>query len=214
MLLPDIYKILSYLSFGSILIPLAICILKIKTLNHALRVLFGYVLISLMVEITSLLFRPFYVRNYLIIQVGFTFVEFYSLCYIFYLEFSGKIAKAFTVLLTFIFLISAGVVVVKKNKQMDSIINAIEACIMIVLSIAIFAKIFIERNIPKLKEYSFGAIASGVLIYFAATLVLFLYGAHLDNCPTKEYLFMWGVHNFVNVVLNIFLGVAVWRAKK
>jgi hypothetical protein len=213
MLLHRVYQFLSFTSLGIVLIPLILCLIRLKALNKTVRVLLIYLVVCAITEAASYAFKGFY-EYYKITQTSFTGLEFFLLSYIYYLEFRGKLAKKIILSLVFFYTAFAIIVLTADYPQPNGLLSAVESCIMMSFSIAFFYKVQSEMNIPKLREYSFIAINSAVLIYFSTALVLFLSAEFLDHCPQNIFQVLWGLHDVGNIIFNIFLSIGIWRQKK
>lgn len=179
-----------------------------------MRVLFIYLIISTTTEFAAIGLPRLYEIYYNVIQLTFTCLEFLLLSFMYYLEFTSKQTKGALLFLALIYLALTMAVLSTGYSQANGLLSAIESFTMIGFSIAFFYKVYSEMNIPKLKEYSFIAINSAVLIYFSAAFVLFLFAEYLDHCPKKIFQILWGFHDIGNIVYNSFLAIGIWRQKK
>lgn len=208
------YKIYSYLSIFSLVVPLLAGTIKFKTLSAWLRVLFIYVIMSALTEILSLAFSKGFKTGYFITQNIFTLLEFLLLISIYYLESDNKIFKKVILIITSLY--TAFTIYdffSNTNGSLPDMLASIESFIFISLSVYFFYKIQNELLIPSLYQYSYYWFNTAVLFYFATSLILFFCGDYLDRCERDKYELIWGLHLTGNIIYNLMIGVSLWKTK-
>lgn len=215
MLQADLYQILIYSSLGSLLLPLIFCLIKLKTLNPTLRVLFVYLLASATTEVLSFALSGKSSKPYYILQNTFTILECCLLICIYYKEFSSNTSKRIVLFLGAIFILIACILflLVKAYADPDNILCTLESCLMIALSISFFYKVHKELNIPRLTQHYFIHLNSGIIIYFSTSLILFLFLDYFDHCSKAEFQRLWSLHLIANITCNVFFAIGVWKQK-
>lgn len=216
MFLVKIYKQLEILSALSILIPIICCLIRIKTLNTILRVLFVYVIICAITEGLNWLFADMSSSYYSIVQNTFTLVECLLLATIYYIEFTNPFAKKIVLgAIVLYFLISFLVLFIyQSHTKVNNIITIAESCLMISLSVAFFYKVHTELNIPKLKEHYFFWLNTAISLYFFTTSIMFAFNGYLENCKLESFQKLYSLHLLMNIIYNSLLAVSVWKARK
>lgn len=211
-----IYTALFYLSFASLLIPLAFGILKFKTLNLAFRVLFFYLLISAITEALSYLLTNRHLDAYFAVQNTFVLVEFLLLAIIYYLEFTSKLIRRIILFTSIIYLgITLKVLFESNNYLVDqSILSVIEASIMMVFAVYFFYKIQAEMIIPRLTNHPPFWINCAILIYFASAIILFIFDDYIIKCSLVEFQKLWSLHLISNIAYNVLFAIAIWKTRK
>ena len=210
------YRILTYSSIISILIPLICCVIKYKTHSTILWVLFTYIIFSTLTEILSLFLPNYSIKNYFLSQNIFAVTEFLLISVLYYLEFKIKITQRIILYISIAYicfvLIELGIT--GKYLQANTIISLIEACILSMFAIYFFFNVQTELSIPRLTDYSFFWINCGVAIYFSTSIILFAFDDYISKCGEKEVEQLWGLHLFCNILYNILLSVGVWKIRQ
>jgi hypothetical protein len=216
MYLTDLYNLVLYLSIGSVALPFICCLIKLKTLNLTLRVLFIYVIVAAVTELLSFqLAATNNIGPYNAVQNTFTLLECLLLGLIYYLEFKQPLSRRIILLLILVYLAIAfwALLYVKSFTQPNNIISTLESCLMIGLAISFFYKVNSELNIPRLKEYYFFWLNSAVLIYFSTSFFLFLFDGYLSKYGFKSFYLLYGVHELTNIACNILFAIGIWKTK-
>ncbi len=214
--LTGIYNLIFWVSITSVLIPLACCIIKLKTLNRTLRVLFIYIVISASTEIVSRQLSTINLNGYYAVQNIFTLLECALLTFIYYLEFRAGFSRTIILLAFLIYGIIActELFFIKSIFQPNNVISSVESCLLIGLSVSFFYKVHTELAIPKLREYYFFWLNTAVLIYFSTSIILFLFDGYLEKCPIKIFYLLYSLHLLTNITYNILLSTGIWSSKQ
>ena len=217
MSLVNIYKILNYASACSILIPLACSAIKFRTLNHVLRVLFIYLVISSLTEFLNPIAARISISSYNALQNGFTFVEFLLVTTVYFFQLKnsilGKVLISIALLFSCLFLV---IFIYGKNYlNADSIVKPIEAAIMIVFAICYYFKVLKELmdKTAIVEDYYFTFINAAILIYFASSFLIFLFAPYLATCPKRIFQFIWILNSIANITYNSILTLGIWKQK-
>lgn len=207
------YKILTYFSACSLLVPISISLAKFRTLSARHRLFFVYLLICLFSEAISFLFIQYNVNVNYVLNV-FTVIEAICLCSIFYFLFTPVVLKLTVIVLAilyFLFSISnyyyfSGI------QSQDDIISTVESVLMILLSCSYFYRLLVELNVPRLESFSFYWINLGIAIYFSASFFLFMFGDFLNRCEIKTAYVLWSIHLIINIACNSLFSIGIWKA--
>jgi hypothetical protein len=217
MTLTALYNLVFYFSIGSVSVPFVCCLIKLRTLNRTLRVLFIYVMVAAATELLSLhLAVTKNVSAYNAVQNSFTLLECTLLSFIYYLEFKRLLSRRIILILLLAYLVIAfcALFYVTGFTQPNNIISTLESCLMIGLATSFFYKVNSELNIPRLKEYYFFWLNSAVLIYFSTSFFLFLFDEYLSKYGFKSFYLLYGVHELTNIACNILFAIGIWKTKK
>lgn len=209
------YNALRYISIISAFAPLLLGILKYKTFNRTLRVLFLYITLCVLTDILSFIFSGRTSKQYYFIQNSFTLLEFYLLCLIYYFEFTSKVTRKIIVGLCIGYALLALIFfgIYKSFLEPTNLFSTLDALIMLGLSASFFYRVDADMNIPRLGEYYFFWFNSALLIYFSMALILFLFDDFLERCDLKTFQILWSMHLLVNISYNLLIATALWKAK-
>lgn len=188
--------------------------MRFSTLNRELRVLFLYILISVLVEFTSVVLRTNRISN-IVIQNLYTLIECTLITYIYILRFDTKKVRLIIKSIYLIFALLALVVFVMAGNinKADNLVSTYESCFFIVLSWAYFYKVIQEKNIAKLNQFYFAWINSAILIYFSMAFFSFLFNKFSGQLEMSLYQLVYAPHLITNISYNILLGIGIWKIK-
>jgi len=151
-----------------------------------------------------------------IIYNSFTVIECSFLVMIYYLNFEEKRMRNFLKIFYVIFILLAIHILIIKGKfsWQENFLSSYEAIFLMFLSIAYFHKLLLELNIPKLNEYYFFWINTGILIYFSTGFILFLFKGYIEQRGIKTYNLLYSLHWLSYMVYNIILSLGIWKMKR
>ena len=189
-----------HVSALSILIPLILGIFLFKDLSKDLRLFMYYIVLSFVTDLVSFIVMSYSYRNAPILNI-FTVLEFIFLIYILSIWNTYKIFiiifKALIPLFVIAFVL-LDILGVEKFNEIKTISRTISIGILIIFSVITLFTISDAVKIPIYLDPRFW-ITSGILIYCAGNLLLFLFGIFIYE--GEEIYF---IHNFSNILANIF----------
>jgi hypothetical protein len=199
---------------ASLAIPLICSLIRFRTLNNELRVLFLYIVVSSVTEVISLQLALNQLQNY-VVQNLFTVVECSLLMYIYFLRFEGILTRRLILVLYSVFIIVAFIFMILLGglSRADNLISACESCLFIALSWSYFYKLMQEKNIERLNQFYFAWINAAILIYFSMTFFVFLFNKVIGSLDNSLYRLIYTLHLFTNISFNILLGIGIWKIK-
>lgn len=209
-----LFDVLNHSSSISVILPLVCGILKFKTLNTELRVLFLYIILSALAEGLGFVFIKNNIQTYLVYN-AFTVLECLLLTFIYFNRFELKNTRTIIVFFNLIFLLLAFYVLIMKGKynMQDSVLSTYEAAFLIALSGGYIIKVMREINISRLKEVHFTWINVGILIYFSMAILLFLFYSYIEKRGIKTYNNLYSLHWLTNIGYNVLLATGIWKTK-
>lgn len=180
-----------------------------------LRILFVYIVISAIVELVTFSIIDNNIKGYYIAQNAFVFIESLLLLVIYFLGFPYRNTRITIAYIAVLYTILTGVILFcfSEISKPNNITSTIESVFLICLSIYFFYKIQTDLSIPSLKNYPFFWINFGVLIYFATTLILFLFDDYITHCGKREFELLWSLNFVGNIIYNSLFATALWKAR-
>lgn len=211
------YKLIIYLSIASVIFPLIIGSMKLKTLSVTLKVLFIYVIICAVTELTSFLTYQGNERKFHVIQNLFTIVEATIFMFLFFRQTESKILKQLAVLSCIFFLLFSSFNIYANGGLTSSnqVITTVEAGLMILFSFLFFFNLGSGTGLIKPTENPFFWINTAILLYFMTSFALFLF--HDLLISTKDhtgFIVFHSCQRIINTTCNIFFGIALWKDKR
>lgn len=206
---------LSYLSFGSLFLPLILLILNYKAFNNQLKALLAYISASILTEITGL----YFINNSkfsLPIFYIFTLIEVSLISYMFIKEIDGNKYKSIIKLGLAIFIVSSIISFLTYNCSLlaDNFSRPFAFALIFSFSLIFFYKVFIDSNISNLINYYFFWFNSAFLSYFGTNFIFFLLLPYVVT-ENKNFVSVLGVfHLVMSIIYNILLSIGIWKIKK
>ena len=208
---PAIFNIISYVQVFSHLLPLVFfLVFKRNTTEKSLKVIFFYIVYSLINEFLGYYLHEIHFRGTFIFFTFFTVIEFICFSLFYYYAVSFKPAKKIVIILLTLFLTFSLIdfFLVNQMNSFDSIEVGIESIIIILLCILYL--IIQLKSTNNLFVYSTSNF--WIIITFLTCLsgTFFLYIMAESMISTKAFLVQYGIINSVfNILKNVLLSIAM-----
>jgi hypothetical protein len=209
------FSIIKYTSALSVLIPFVLCLIKFKTLDKILRVLFFYLILSIFSELVGYFLITKNIQNYLSRNL-YTVLEFTCLASIFYLRFNSKTIRKLILLFYFVFLFLVFYILVFKefyNKR-DNILTTFESSFFIFISYFYLFRLIKDMDNSIFLNSYFIWVNNAILIYFSAAFVLFLFIEYIEKFNKESYYYVVSLHLLANITFNLMLSIGIWKIKR
>jgi hypothetical protein len=203
--------------FSAILsiLPLAIAFLKRKHFSYELNPVFYLVFLTFIIEVLNITTSLIGLNNQLLLSV-FTVIEF-SLLTLFYRQFFNTFfhSKIYYYLISgFIILAAVETFIINDIYTMGNISTSVESLFCIFYSLSSFFLILKNLVYDNLLKIPFFWINTGVLIYFAGNLFLFLFTTYLQKNNIKDYGSLYAIHSVLNITYYILISIGFWKVEK
>lgn len=208
----SITHILIYLSTYTTFIPIIFGIFRYKQLSIIQRILFWMiVLISINQTISELLMHGFGLKNNLPLYRIYILIEFVFLSFVFIRILKKKWVNLFIRISTsgFIGLWIFSFTFTDNLWTYPSYILFIEGCLILFLSAIYFIQTFKEGKIQNILAQMEFWIASGLTLYFASNILLFLFSEFVVSLSDPSFFLIWAVHAFLTILLYIAYTIAI-----
>ncbi len=214
--MPSLYVPIMYASGYSVFIPILAGAVRYKTLVRVQRVLFYYLITAAITDIASLMLRYRSETALQATQNLFTLSEYIFLFRLFYLELNYRIVRAF-ILCSFLVCVLTFILSFYKIDLFffrNDLTTSVEAIFIVILSILFFVlKNISDEKVPGLLEYPFFYMNTGLAIYFATALVIFINNNYLVN-HEEEFRFYHTIQRIINLMSNLLFAFALWVRKR
>ncbi len=206
-----ILNIIVYTSFISHLLPLvAFLLFKLKTKEKPLRVIFFYILYSILNESVGFYLQTIRSEQSFILYSIFTVLEFsfFSLFYYYILP-TAKAKKAiFPLWLFFIIFFFIDFFFINKMTGFDSVAIGIES--LFIIFMCIYYLITQIKGVTNLQVYSTSNfwIIITFLIYLSGTFFLYILTATMINDKAFRIQYVY-INSFFNILKNVLLSIAM-----
>ena len=196
-------------------VALCIFLYRYKYLQACERLLLYFVILSFATDIITTSMAYFKMNNLLVMYV-FSVLEILFYCRFYYLIISNKVVKRALIVMAVLLslLIVADSLWIAQLNTINSVSSYAEAFVFMVIALLFFYQMI--QNLPQknILDYSLFWYNSGILIYFAGNLFLYLF-LSLPHYHSKDMVnHLWIINSFLYFIYNIFIGVGAWKSSK
>jgi len=196
--------------------PLVLSIARFRQFPTALRLLSMHIWIAAVTELLANLLWHWHVNNLFLLHI-YT-VEECGLLLWFYSYLLNAVFKRTVFLYVFAgFLVGAVLnsVFIQHLSQNNTYTRSVEAILIIVCAVAYFYRMLSETMLSQPARSPYFWINTGLLIYFAASLLLFTMSNYIRG-PQYKHLRqdIWTLHAFFTIVLYCFISIGLWKQPK
>ncbi len=200
-----------------IFLPLSIGIFRYKYLQIGGKILFGYLVLSLLInEILNWYTSIKSIQNHYILN-SFIPLEFLLFSSIFWYALKTPIYKKIlvvVVIITMIFTMGSHLSNLENFNRFSSLTNAIVYLSLMFIVILYFYEVLKELHIVKLSIHPMFWISVGVILYVSINFFLFIFGEFVMFNSSKEISKLWAIINPTStIIFRIFLAIGLWFSK-
>jgi hypothetical protein len=198
-----------HLSAFSVVLPIGVSIRRRHTYGRLRRGLCAYFYLSALFDLAGLITWHKKVNNLPLFHL-FTLIELLFLGWVYKQAFMNGLLKRIVAVLT----VLLGVFTVADSVLLESIwtFNSIsataESVYMIVLSLLLFRQLLLQDEVMFLDRHPLFWFNSGVLLYFAGNLFVFMLQHAIADSAQKGYVYGI-VHSGINILANLLFGIAL-----
>lgn len=217
MSLSEIYNLVCVFAAITVLCPIIVAFLRIKAFNKSLKALFLFLILCLISDITSFIIVNTDNSNQIdIIYNTYTVLECICVLTIYFQEYKTRKSRSIILGCFILFIIFAAhqFFWMKKYILDDNSVNSMEAVLIIVLGGIYFIKIILDENLSKLTDQYFYWINLAFIIYFSASLLIFLNSSFLTHCSPAVACVLYSIHLIVNAFCNVLFSIGIWRVNR
>ncbi len=211
-----IFIIIIYISSSVVFLPLVIIILRKNYLTKELKILFLYVIASILFEFFSILWAMILHRPNHFILNTFALAEGVLISLVFREIFLEKNLKRFALFLTSIYTLVSVYLFMMPNGffNFNSTVNTISCLLIITWVLLYFYQLLQTLQAIKLYTLPLFWISVGCLLYFSGTLFVFLYSETIlfQKEPILYYQ-LWSIYYVLLFVFRVLLAVGLWFSK-
>lgn len=197
------------LSAFSVVFPIGISIARRQGYDRLGRGLSAYFYLSALFDLAGLITWHKKVNNLPLFHL-FTLIELLFLGWVYEQAFKDLLLKKIVAVLT----VLLGVFTVGSSLLLESIwtFNSIsattESVYLIVLSLLLFRQLLLQKEVMFLDRHPLFWLNSGVLLYFAGNLFVFMLQHAIAGSPQQGYVYGI-VHSGINILANLLFGIAL-----
>ena len=197
-----------------ILIPFIIGIVKYRKLDKAFRILFFFVVVGVIAEVSSLLARHLLDSRNTMLQGNFYLLSSFLLLSWYYIEVLKELVKPkifWIIVLIFETGAFTNLLIIGSLREYPSVSQSVSKILFLVYSLAFFHKIMVEAKIKTLWKDPYFLVNLAVLIYYAGNLFFsVLFNIMLNY--SREFTKVAAVYfSFLNALFYFILGWAFDR---
>jgi hypothetical protein len=206
---------LTYIVPSSVFFPIILFLLNKHTATPALKALFVYLLVAAAVNITATILSTLHQHNLWLLHL-YTVLETVLLLYFFILLADSKRAKTVLWFLLFAFPLACffNWLFVQDSNYFNTYTRSVEALIIICASAWYWLSSSSKTLSVAWTSNPLNWIISGLLLYFASALFLFLFSNFLLNNPNRTVRdFVWVSHGFLVIIMYVMFGIGFIKSK-
>ncbi len=198
-----------HLSAFSVVFPIGVSIARHQTYGRLRRGLVAYFYLSALFDLAGLITWHKKVNNLPLFHL-FTLIELLFLGWVYEQAFMNVLLKRIVAVLT----VLLGVFTVADSVLLESIwtFNSIsataESVYLIVLSLLLFRQLLLQDEVMFLDRHPLFWFNSGVLLYFAGNLFVFMLQHTIADSAQQGYVYGI-VHSGINILANLLFGIAL-----
>ncbi len=205
----NFYSILAYVTTTSVLVPTLISLIKYKSLNNSLRLLFVYLVITCFKE-AACIYLALKLENNIHIYNALSIVEFFIIPYIYYKEFTSikfkNITKYAIIITSIVYL--TNVLFIQGLFKFNTYTIIAGRLSLITITLLYFFELLQKVETTSLYKEPMLWVTTGVLFYSVGSfLVHGLYDLH-SQFPMELNLKIWAINSVLNFMMNILFSIS------
>ncbi len=193
-----LHKLLMLLSAFSVAFPIGVSIVRHQGYDRLGRGLSAYFYLSALFDLAGLITWHKKVNNLPLFHL-FTLIELLFFGWLYEQAFKDVLLKKIVAVLT---------VLLGLFTVINSISATAESVYLIVLSLLLFRQLLLQREVMFLDRHPLFWLNSGVLLYFAGNLFVFMLQHAIAGSAQKGYVYGI-VHSGINILANVLFGIAL-----
>jgi len=205
-----IYRILSFVVAYSVLVPIILCFVCYKHFNNVSKLVFIYLLLSLLAETMQVAFN-FYAIKSNIAMDGFSFCEFSILFPVFYVQLKprGYVKNILLILGVFAYsLFIYGCII-----SSQTLFHSFYTLYLFALALFFIFKEDRELNIPNLLDNYFYWYNTGFLVFFGTFFFLMVFDDFIIHAEKTIARLLWCIQHFNNLIFYTVLSIGIWKTR-
>lgn len=210
---------LTYIVPASVAFPITMYLLNRKTATKPLLVLFIYLLMAAVVDIAASVMASMGIHNLWLLHL-YTVLETVILLFFFLQIIHTRKARSLIWVLLIAFPLASvcNALFLQKPAVFNTYTRSIEAIIIIVISSFYWINNSKENQTVAWTDSSLNWIISGLLLYFASALFLFLFSNYISLLRKAKpsdpvYDIIWVSHGMLVVIMYLFFGIGFKKSK-
>jgi hypothetical protein len=213
---PSIPTIISTASSISVVLPLAMYLLRMKNAAKRIHIIGALMIVSAVCDLVGMLLIT--ERSSTVVLFNVYYALLFLLLTWFYYEILFINTRRVLVWIGLAIYLQSFLLVtiyVQSFFEYQTLMWVITAIIMIIYSITYFFYSFSTISTANIFSYTFIWINIGVMIYFCLNLFLFILGNHvLTKLEPEVGALIWSSHNVNNIIKNILFAIGIYFYKR
>jgi hypothetical protein len=202
--------VVSYVSMGSVLIPLGIAMVHGKTMPVEFKPLYLTLILSFVCDVVAYLLARNGINTHWIGNV-YLATQFSLLALVFRSQFQKR-RLVNIVLLGFLIFFSVNISFFQGPLVFNSVSNVVAGLVLIAFCLFYFYRLLNDLPIVHIQQLPMLWISFAVLTYYGGNFFLFLVKNYLTYGDAGSHKVMWILHNLLNIVKNVLFAVALWQS--
>lgn len=200
------------LSIYMMALPIMIGLARLKSLHKEQKAILVLVVLAAFVEVLSDTMRYQHQKDYqYVVFYGYTVIEYLILSSLFSRYVKALFHTSFLVVANILFFLTVCLDIGWWSgiNQFNGYSTAIESLLVIFFVVSYFLKTLQEMQTKHLEREPLFWISTGLLLYFASSLFIFLFTNYVVTSDRILFI-IWGIHGIFNALLHVFYCIALW----
>ena len=202
--------IVSYVSMGSILIPLGFAMVHGKAMPVEFRPLYLTLILSFVCDVLAYLLARNGINTHWIGNI-YLATQFSLLTLVFRTQFRKRILVDI-VLFSFLIFFITNISFFQGPLVFNSVSNVVAGLVLIAFCLFYFYRLLNDLPAVHVQQLPMLWISFAVLTYYGGNFFLFLVKNYLTYGDAGSHKVMWILHNLLNVIKNILFAIALWQS--
>jgi|GEM_PF-2187156 len=214
----DYFQIFALSSTLSIIIPAIVGLLMLRRVENYWKLLVGFLVVATIVDFSAAAMALKGKPN-LWLLLPYTFLEATALGGVYWwFYYSREKMFEMKLVLGIVVAVLIGLIVDAIFGQglnsFNSLSRTFEALGMIILSLIYFFSSFQDLSLLKEENIPMLWFNSGVLLYFATNVFVFLLSDYILSTQPELHIGIWAFHSVANILFNLLTTVTIWFASR
>jgi len=207
----SVYSLLNHLAGTTLLLPLAVGITRFGKLSAPLRILCLLLGYSVLNTAITMWLAALEINNLFFFNI-YTIVELALIGWVFHTMFGSKNMKITVSILVITVLVFAlsNILFMQNVDILDNLTLGVESLLFTLLALLFFYKVFRESKVQQLERYPLFWLNSGMLLYFAGNLFVFIFSNYILMETQNVFHAEWGIHSILQITSNLIYTIGIW----
>ncbi|MCY7349074.1 MAG: hypothetical protein LH606_00165 [Cytophagaceae bacterium] len=203
-----------HVSTATILLPVGVSLLRWRAMVAGFPTLLAYLWLTLLIESWGTFTLLQGTTNNGFVYNFYNVAEFVLLSLLYYRYFDHPELKRLVLVLNGLFVPYALYRFLRMSGGYDGTVLGLENALLILLVLLFFYQLLQNLEITHLSRFPMFWISAGVLVFFAGSFFIYVFGSYLVS-PEKYATLrdLWNIPRYLNIVFHLALATGIWYSE-